>query len=416
MIIKGTAYIRGNYENCYIGIEEGKIDFVKKSLKTTKKVKKLEGVILPAGTDLHVHFRDPGMTEKEDFYTGSVSAACGGITTVMDMPNTDPLTDSYSRLKEKIKIGEKKSVIDFGLYGLLSDDIEKMSELTQFFKVYMAPSTGAESLEREELADLLRRADSNDCSVAFHCEDRELFDKIPEQNLDGYNEHRPLKSELKAIESLNDLPGKDKYICHMTSTESLKRVNRNGYTGEITPHHLLLSVEALLGPYGKVNPPLRKDTERYRLWEAFERGKIEIVSSDHAPHQEEEKEDFEEAPSGVPGVETLYPLLLNMVARGNVSMSTVVESVALNPAERLGLKKGRVEEGHRADLMTIDFRESEPVESENLHHKCGWTPFEGFQAIFPRTVMSKGEIIVEDKEFVGKKGGGEYILRGRKNI
>ncbi|MEF8874988.1 MAG: dihydroorotase [Candidatus Thermoplasmatota archaeon] len=415
MIIKGTAYIQGDYENCYIGIEEGKIDFVKKSLKTTEEVKKLEGVILPAGTDLHVHFRDPGMTEKEDFYTGSVSAACGGITTVMDMPNTEPPTDSYSRLKEKIKIGEKKSVIDFGLYGLLSDDVKKMSELTDFFKVYMAPSTGAESLEEEELADLLRKAGSNNCSVAFHCEDRELFNETSEQNLTGYNEHRPLKSELKAVESLKDMPGKDKYICHLTSEGSLKRAKRNDYTSEVTPHHLLLSVEAFLGPYGKVNPPLRKDTERYRLWEAFERDEIDIVSSDHAPHLEEEKEDFEEAPSGVPGVETLYPLLLNKVARGKISMSTVIESIALNPAERLGIKKGRIEEGYRADLITIDFRDSEAIQSENLHHKCGWTPFEGFQGIFPKTVMSKGEFIVDDKQFLGEKGRGEYLKR-RKNI
>ncbi|MFP3872306.1 MAG: dihydroorotase [Candidatus Natronoplasma sp.] len=411
MIIKGTAYIEGDYENCYIGIEKGNIEFVKKSLKTTEEIKRFDGVILPAGTDVHVHFRDPGMTEKEDFYTGSVSAACGGITTVMDMPNTEPPTDSYRRLKEKKRMGEEKSVIDFGLYGLLSEDIAEMKELTDFFKVYLAPSTGAEALEEDELKDLLRKADSMGAEVAFHCEDREQFEGPPGEDISGHNRHRPLKSELEAVERVKDLPGERKYICHLTAEESLEKVKEAGYIGEVTPHHLFLSEDAFLGPYGKVNPPLRNDLQRYHLWEAFEREKVPIVASDHAPHLEEEKEDFEDAPSGVPGVETTYPLLLNEVARGKMSMSTVVKTIALNPAKRLGLKKGKIEEGYRADLINFDFRENEPINPENLHYKCGWTPFEGFQAIFPRRVISKGKIIVEDKQFVGEKGEGEYLKK-----
>ncbi len=408
MIIRGTAYINGNYVNCYIGIEDGKIDFVRKSLKTSEKVKNLEGVIVPAGIDMHVHFRDPGMTEKEDFYSGSISAAHGGITAVMDMPNTDPPTDTYQRLKKKIKIGKKKSVIDFGLYGLLSEEVDKMTELTDFFKVYMASSTGDYKVDREELGNVLTKAYSHDAKVAFHCEDEDFFNEEGE-NLRKHNEHRPLKSELKAIDKLRNLPKGDKYICHLTSKKSLDMTEEYGFSSEVTPHHLFLSEEAFLGPFGKVNPPLRKENNRFPLWEAFERGKLDFIASDHAPHLEEEKEDFLEAPSGIPGVETLYPLMLNAVSRGEIDLSTVIEAVALNPAKRLGLKRGKIEEGYDAELMNIDFRNTESIESEKLHYKCGWTPFEGFQGIFPQNVISNGDFLVKDKDFVGEKGRGEYI-------
>ncbi|MEF8833173.1 MAG: dihydroorotase [Candidatus Thermoplasmatota archaeon] len=408
MIIRGTAYIDGNYENCYIGMEEGKIDFVKKSLKTSEEVKELEGVILPAGIDMHVHFREPGMTEKEDFYTGSVSAACGGITTVMEMPNTDPPTDTYKRLKKKIKIGREKSVIDFGLYGLLSEEVDEMAELTDFFKVYMASSTGDQKMGQEELKKLLTSAYSHDANVAFHCEDEDLFNEEGE-DLAGHNQHRPLESELNAIDDLRDMPEGDKYLCHLTSKKSLDKTISQDFLNEVTPHHLFLSEEALLGPFGKVNPPLRKENTRFPIWKAFERGKFDFIASDHAPHLEEEKKDFSDAPSGVPGVETLYPLLLNAVSRGKVDLSTVIEGLALNPAKRLGLKRGKIKEGYDAELINIDFRDTEPIKGEKLHYKCGWSPFEGFQGVFPKNVISKGEFIVEDNEFVGEKGRGEYI-------
>lgn len=414
MIIKGTAYINGEYKNCYIGIEEGKIDFIKKSVETTEEVKKIEGVILPSGIDIHVHFRDPGNTEKEDFYTGSVSAACGGITTVMDMPNTDPPTDSHRRLKKKIKNAGKKSVIDFGLYGLLSDDIDEMLELTDFFKVYMASSTNIGSPDKEKLNDRLKKAESHGAYVSFHCEDESYFTE-PGEDLEGHAEYRPLKSELKTIEELKDLPLEEKHICHSTSKRSLSKIDESGYTSEVTPHHLFLSQEALLGPFGKVNPPLRNISERNRLWKAFEGGRIDFVASDHAPHLEEEKAEFKEAPSGIPGVETMYPLLLNSVARGKVSLSTVLDCIARNPAKKLGLKMGKIEKGYRADMIVVDFRDTEPIKPEKLHYKCDWTPYEDFQGIFPKKVIHKGKTIVDDKEFIGEKGEGKYI-GGSENI
>ncbi len=408
MIIKGTAYINGNYENCYIGIENGKIDFLKKSLKTSENVKKMKGVIIPAGIDLHVHFRDPGMKKKEDFYSGSVSAACGGITTVMDMPNTVPPTDSYKRLKEKINNIKKKSVIDFGLYGLLSEDIDEMIDITKFFKVFMSPTTDIKKIKMDDLYDLVQKAYSYDAKIAFHCEDEDYFMELG-NDLRDHNENRPIKSEIEAIKKLKDLPQIEKYICHLTSKKSLNMARELGFLTEVTPHHIFLSDEALLGPFGKVNPPLRGDDKRYEMWEAFERNEIDFIASDHAPHLEEEKQNFEESPSGMPGVETMYPLLLESVSRGEIDLSTVLKCIAENPAKRLGLKRGKIKEGFDAELINIDFRDIETIKSKNLHYKCGWSPFEGFQGVFPKYVISQGDIIVEDKEFVGNRGRGRYI-------
>ncbi len=406
MILRGTVYVEGELRRRYIEIEDGKILSVSTSKPAGHDVIECDGVILPGGIDMHVHFRDPGMTEKEDFFTGTKSAAFGGITTVMDMPNNQPPTDDTNRLKKKIKNVGKKSCIDFGLYGLVGKDNEKMLKQTSFFKVYMAPSTDTDgSYSPDEIEKILKSGGK----VAFHCEDKSLFTE-PGEDLPGHNRHRPVESELSAIKKLKELPAGNKHVCHATTIKSIGLARKVGCTVEVTPHHLFLNEEALLNTRGKVNPPLRGSDQQFYLWEAFERGDIDILASDHAPHLESEKDtDFEKAPSGLPGVETMYPLLLNSVAYGNISLSTVVKALSERPAELLELKKGRIAEGYDADLIVADFRESENISVSRLHSKAGWSPFEGFRAIFPRHVISHGEFVVKDRKFVGEKGKGEYI-------
>ncbi|MGM0509587.1 MAG: dihydroorotase [Thermoplasmatota archaeon] len=410
MIIKGTAYIEGELKTRFIGIEDEKIDFIKKKYEPGEDEKVLEwdGVILPAGIDMHVHFRDPGNTEKEDFFTGSRSAVYGGITTVLDMPNTDPPTDSLKRLKDKIKIAEERSCIDFGLYGLLCENSAEMCEETELFKYYMAGSTGIDKGEGD-LEKIMGSVYEKGGRISFHCEDEDHF-KGNGDNLLEYNLSRPVESEVKAIEKLSSFPKGEKQVCHVSSKEGLEATRKIDCTVELTPHHMFLSQEALLESLGKVNPPLRTQEDQLALWEAFERDEIEIIASDHAPHLEEEKmKDFEGAPAGIPGVETMYPLMLNSVSMGKISLSTVVNAIAENPAEILGIKKGKIEEGYYADLALVDFRENETIQKERLHSKAGWSPFEGFRGIFPRYVISHGKYVVKDREFVGEKGDGRYI-------
>ncbi|MFW6071967.1 MAG: dihydroorotase [Thermoplasmatota archaeon] len=408
MIIKGSAFVNGYINQCYIGIENGKIDFVKKSLKTTEPVKKFDGVILPGGVDIHVHFREPGMTHKEDFYSGSLSAAFGGITAYAEMPNTKPPTDNVKRLKEKIKLAESKSVVDFAIYGLVNQNAGEMLDYTDLFKVYLSSSTQINSSDFE---DGLETVSKNGGKVAFHCEKEDMFGPSGNNLLEHNKEHRPPKSEIEAIKSLSRYPDVNKHVCHISTKEGLSEAKEKGYSTEVTPHHLFLNQEVLLDSLGKVNPPLRDQINQMNMWESYEREEIDILASDHAPHTKEEKKDFEEAPSGIPGVETMYPLLLNSVAVGEVSLSTVVKTLCVNPAKRLGVKKGRIEEGYDADLINIDFRDIEEINVDKLHSKAGWSPFEGFNGIFPRNVISNEELIIDERKFVGKKGRGGYINR-----
>ncbi len=408
MIIKGSTYINGEIVKRYIGIEEGKISFVKRAIKTNEDVFEWDGVILPAGTDMHVHFRDPGHIDKEDFYTGTLSAVHGGITTVVDMPNNDPPTNNLKRLREKIKQCSKKACIDFGLYALLSSDVERMMDETSLFKVYMAGSTGAPG--RGDLKEEAKLVFDSGGLVAFHCEDETSF-KQPGKDLKGYNRERPAESEVKAIKSLKEWPEGRKHVCHVSTERGLKVAKSLGASVEVTPHHLFFTHEVMLGPFGKVNPPLRGDIDHFALWEHLERGEVDIMASDHAPHLETDKtESFLEAPAGIPGVETIYPLMMNSVAMGEMGLSTVVDLLCTRPAEILGIKKGEIKEGYYADLALFDFREFEPIMSNRLHYKCGWTPYEGFRCIFPRHVISKADFVISDRSFVGSKGEGEYIF------
>ncbi len=407
MIVRGPTYIKGEIVLRTIKISEGRISSIERGTKTSEDVMEWDGVILPAGTDMHVHFRDPGNTDKEDFYTGTLAAAYGGITTVADMPNNYPTINSVKRLKKKKKNCGGKACVDYALYGLISSDIENMMDVTSLFKVYLSPTTNIDPKDMKD--EYVEEALESGCLVAFHCEDGSLFKDLGD-DLPSHNMSRPVESEVKAIRSLKRFEDRRKHICHITSSEGSKLARRINATTEVTPHHLVLMDEALLGPYGKVNPPLRDNLERLSLCERVQRGEIDVIASDHAPHIEKEKAvDFKDAPSGIPGVETMYPLLMHSVAYGDLSLDTMVKSVAERPAEILGTEKGFIEEGKPADLVLFDFRAEENINSEKLHSKCGWSPFEGFRAIFPTHVISRGEWIIEDRKFTGKKGRGKYL-------
>lgn len=408
MIIKGPTYIDGEIVMRYIGIDDGKISFVKRALKTTEEVFDWDGVILPAGTDMHVHFRDPGHTKKEDFFTGTLSAAHGGITTIADMPNNDPPTNSLSRLKNKISMCSKKACVDFFLYGMLSEEAEDMLTETRLFKVFLSDTTGVE--KNRDLKIASKVVFDSGGLVAFHCESNELFGE-PGEDLAGYNKERPKESEVRAIESLREWPKGRKHVCHITSEEGLKAAREVGAHTEVTPHHLFFTDEVILDSFGKVNPPLRGDSNHFSMWENFERGNFDVMASDHAPHLEAEKAvEFPQAPAGLPGVETTFPLMMSAVAMGRIDLTTVVDMISYRPARLLGIQKGKIEEGYDADLALFDFREIEPISSDRLHSKCGWSPYEGSPGIFPRHVICRGEFVVKNRRSTTSGGRGRYLF------
>ncbi len=412
--ISGRLYIGGELTYASIGIRNGKIAEVKKDIPGARDFG--DRIILPARTDPHVHFRDPGYTEKEDFFTGTLSAAFGGASCVLDMPNTYPFVYRYQDLAEKEYIASGKAAVDYGLIDGMKGNIidEKALKRAPALKVFMAPTTGGTINELDNLAlqYLLNVISDYGKPVIFHAEDPEFFLDSEESTLIDHLRNRPASSEENAIKRLIGT-GKPLHIAHVSSEGGalLLGGKTGGQSAEVTPHHLFLTIDTEFEnpAFGKVNPPLRQRKDREALWAALKDGRIDMVSSDHAPHTIEEKEEFESAPSGIPGVETALPLIMAAVKRGLVSFERAVEVLIEAPARKFCPQKGSIEVGKDADLIIIDMRDIRRIKAENLHSKAGWTPFEGMDAIFPTDVYLRGKRVIKNREFDGEKGFGENL-------
>ena len=388
MRYEGKFYINGEFKEVCVEVDEysGKILEIKKSID---KCEKINGAILPGAVDLHVHFREPGYEYKEDFYTGSLSAAFGGVTFVADMPNTKPRVLTGEDFWEKLKILSSKSNVDFTLYAELSELSPYLKDITGMFKWYM--------YERENVKF------PDDCFISVHAE---LADCIGNaDNLRDYDNARPPSCETLAIKSLLD-KNRRFHIAHISSADSVDMCKIGGFTCEVTPHHLFLHRDMDLGTFGKVNPPLRAKWITEKLWNLLLSGRIDIIASDHAPHTIDEKgDDFESSPPGMPEVETYVPIFIYLVKDGKISLKRVIEVLAERPSQLLNLKKGKLEKGFDGDFIAVDFSEIKEIRIQDLHYKCNWTPYEGFKAIFPHTVVLRGQKIIEDGELVADKMG-----------
>lgn len=412
-VIRGRVYYRDRVDPLDIGVDEdGTIVAIKKVLRPADVEDHGDALILPGCVDMHVHLREPGLTEKEDFPSGTRSAALGGVTTVVDMPNTRPPVTTAAALREKWTRVRGRAAIDYGLYAAPRSGsyVAQLSGATAL-KVYMAESTGGLQIDEEALGEVLPSAAEARTLVVAHAEDPTRFRTGEPATLAGYSQVRSKESEVRAIETLGQLRGDGPlHVAHVTCVEALDAVP-DGVTTEVTPHHLFLDCARPLKAFGKVNPPLRPPEDRKALWAAFAAGRIDVVATDHAPHTREEKEEpFEEAPSGLPGVATALPLLLRQVRSGELTLDRLVHAIAARPAEILGLPKGRIEVGRDADLVVVDARVVMKITTRRLRYKCGWTPFEGMEGVFPRTVYLRGERIVEDGEPISE-GTGRPVAR-----
>ena len=420
LVISGRVFYRGELQQAEVGVKDGRVLRVAKSLPHSfPRTDYGDRWVLPAGIDPHVHFRTPGAERKETFSTGGTAAAVGGVTTVLDMPNNTPPVTDLEGIKEKVKRAGRESPIDIGFFLGAVEGGGPFEDCREVFavKVYMGSTTG--SLLVRDLSSLSSYLGLGGVPLTFHAEDQEFLERRRlkvgrPRDLLTYSSLRPPEAERRAVERIGKWapPPERVHIAHVTTASTLKEARERGYSTEVTPHHLLLDIKnAPDGAWCKVNPPLRSRGERAALLEAFKRGEIDMLASDHAPHLPEEKEqEFESAPAGIPGVETSLPLLLYMVRRGEISLQRLVEASSSNPAYFYGMEdRGEIAEGKRADLMVVDWREVVKVDPEEVHSRCGWTPYEGFPAIFPAAVYLKGELIVEDGNFLG--GRGEVLIR-----
>lgn len=361
--------------------------------------------VLPGLIDAHVHFRDPGSKEKEDFETGSAAAVAGGVTTVFDMPNTEPKCTTIDILEEKRKHVKGRSFCNYGFYfGVTDDNLDEIRRVENVagFKYFMCHSTGNMGVRvkngdkvvagKTDLSVLERVFDSVSKIVSVHAED----DLIIQENVSNYygdiepSSHSEIRSRLAAYKAVKDVLHLSKkydhrvHICHVSCREELDEILKfktEKVTFEVTPHHLFLTEEAYEKHrnYVKINPPLRTEEDTDLLWKALKEGHIDIIATDHAPHLPAEKErEYREVPSGVPGVETMLPLLLDAINHGQMNLEDVVRMTSYNPARIFGVKgKGELSVGKDADFVVVDMKVEKAVRNEDLYTKCGWSPFHG---------------------------------------
>lgn len=386
LVEKGRVYIKGELINKNILVENGKIKKITSSKPMADEKINAKGmVVVPGFIDPHVHFRDPGLTHKEDFKTGSFAAVAGGVTCILDMPNTKPPTLTNELLKEKGEIASSKSAVNYGLhFGSSLDNIEEIREAkgVPSVKIFMNASTGNMLIEDGETVKRIIES-ARICSI-----------------------HAENDNVRKAIEFAKSLKKKF-YLCHITEERELEYVKGNGKENvfvEVTPHHLFLT-ENDQDNFVIMKPPLKSEKDRKALWEALRDGTIDTIGSDHAPHTIEEKKSSEVF--GVPGVETRVPLILDAVNKGKITLERMVETMCENPAKIFKIKnKGFIEEGKDGDLTVIDMKLRKKVRNDGLFTKCGWSPFEGFELQgWPVITIVNGKVIFENGEVYRERNG-----------
>jgi len=410
LVVCGRAFVNGDIKYSEIGIADGRISIVKSSLPGgEKRIDIPGGVILPGFVDPHVHFRDPGMTEKEDFLSGTAAAVHGGVTGVLDMPNTiPPITDVRSLLEKKDRIKDR-AYTDYGLFAAVTPGCNAalLAPFVPGFKLFMGSTTGKILLnDDEEIRPVLNDISRTGKRVSVHAEDDSMIAKGPEKDCRDHLRNRPVEAEINALRRLSRFKGMKMNICHNTNAESIEMAGGLGFTTEVTLHHLFFEPDKFSSSEYKVNPPIRNTAVRDKLYRSFIDGKISMFGSDHAPHTLSDKsQDFDSAPSGIPGVETTIPIVMNMVRKNIIPLAQAVSMGSETPAVSFGMKKGRIEEGYDADLSVFDMRDFSNISVRKLHSKAGHSPYDGWEAVFPELVMVRGEVQIDDGEFCGERVG-----------
>ena len=409
LVIKNSKLIGKNGEY-NIGVDEGKIkEITKENLKADNVIDIKSNYLLSGFIDPHVHFRDPGLTAKENFKTGSLAAAHGGFTTVIDMPNTVPKTNTYKALKEKIDIASKKSCVNFYLQAGHNDldEMCRMMELNPIsFKVFMDLESD-ENLEEifYNLGQLKEKTSYNGL-VATHCEKRSIVSEKTEELKDSndpidYSYARPYTSEDESVKQTIELASKNNlrlHICHLSSKNALNIARENNISYEFTPHHLLLDNTAYntYGTMVKTNPPLRPEDKRVKISDI---DKNSIIGTDHAPHTlaEKQKGVFTSSP-GIPALETVVSLLLTEVNKGNLDLNLIEKIFSTNVAKVFDLKtKGEIAVGKDGDFTVLDLKREGKFDISTFQTKAEYSPFDGWEYKgAPVMTIVSGEIVFDD--------------------
>ena len=386
--------------------------------------------VLPGIIDPQVHFRDPGLTHKEDLRTGSMAAAAGGVTTFFEMPNTNPATTTIEKLNQKYNTASEKSIVNYSFFlGATSKNLDEISKLKNNcgLKIFMGSSTGNLLVDDDESLEKIFAT----CNrvIAVHAEDEEILKEsaksIPGKDFSHHVKARPVEAALKATTKAIGLALKYKkrlHVLHLSTAEEVKLIREhkstNLITCETTPQHLLMHSPYIyneIGAFAQMNPPIRSKRHQEELWKGLFDGTIDCIATDHAPHTLDEKKlPYGEAPSGMPGVETSLTLMLNEVSKNKVKLENIVKWMSENPAQLYKLKnKAFLKPGYDADITIIDMNKEKVISNDFMKTKCGWTAFNGKKTKgWVQTTIVNGNIIYDNEElnmdFTGKKVDFEY--------
>lgn len=408
-----------------IGIKDGRIAYIGSIDQSAGgEIIDCTGLhILPGVIDSQVHFREPGLDHKEDLETGSLAAVLGGVTSVFEMPNTNPLTTDEAKLADKVKRATNRMHSDFAFWvGGTRDNADDVGELERLpgaagIKVFMGSSTGDLLVEDDEgVASILRNTRRR---AAFHSEDEYRLRERMNLRVEGDPSSHPIwRDEIAALQCTQRLVAiarKERariHVLHISTAEEIPflAANKDVASCEVTPHHLTLTADdyATLGNLIQMNPPVREARHKAGIWEGVTQGIIDVLGSDHAPHLLEEKaKPYPASPSGMTGVQTLLPIMLDHVNAGRLSLERLVDLASHGPQRLFGIaRKGRVAVGWDADFAIVDLKRKETITNAQAGSKAGWTPYDGKEVTgWPVGTIIRGKRVMWEAEIVTPNNG-----------
>ena len=425
LIIKnGSCYIDGKLTKTDIGLSGNKIKKIGKIEPNNSKVyDATDKVVLPGIIDTQVHFREPGSTDAEDLESGSRAAVLGGVTALFEMPNTNPPTSNLVEFDKKLQAAKNRMHSNYAFYfGATPDNTNQLAKLKDVegccgVKLFAGSSTGNLLVDKE--ADIEKVISSSDRIVSIHSEDEDIIKIrkkfIKKGDVHSHAEWRNVEvaiSSTRRVVKIAERYNKKIHVLHVTTRDEVDflAMHKKNVTFETTPQHLTMYAPDCydkLGTYAQMNPPLRTKEHYDRLWVAIKNNIVDVLGSDHAPHLKENKDkEYPNSPSGMPGVQTIFPVMLDHVNNGKLTLQQLINLMCENPCKIFGIKnKGYLKEGYDADLTIADMNKEVVIKNEMIASKCGWTPFNNHKVKgFPlativngHLVMSDGKVIVESK-------------------
>ncbi len=425
LIIKnGSCYIEGKLINTDITVSGGKIKSIGKAdLNNHKVYDAANKIVLPGIIDTQVHFREPGSTDAEDLESGSRAAVLGGVTSLFEMPNTNPPTANLVEFEKKLKAAKNRMHSNYAFYfGATPTNTNQLAQLKNVegccgVKLFAGSSTGNLLVDKE--ADIEKVISSSDRVVSIHSEDEDIIKLrkkfIRKGDVHSHHEWRNVEcamSSTRRVVKIAERYNKKIHVLHVTTKEEVDflAMHKKNVTFETTPQHLTLYAPDCydnLGTYAQMNPPLRGKEHYDRLWTAIKNNIVDVLGSDHAPHLKANKDkEYPNSPSGMPGVQTILPVMIDHVNNGKLSLNQLINLMCENPCRIFGIKnKGFIKEGFDADLTIVDMNKEVTIKDEMIASKCGWTPFNNYKVKgFPVgtivngiLVMSDGKILIESK-------------------